>query len=382
MVYDGGSRGMSVTKSVVRREIVLLVLLSAVAAIGFFFTRAIAADNRGTRLRDAETWAASADAALSGGRLSDAIDALRHAAALDRGNQVYGLTLASTLAADHQTDAAQQVLVGLRDRAPEDPAVNLQLARLAASGDDLQGAVRYYQNALYGFWPDEEEARRREIRVELVRMLIDHHEDSRALSELLVLSANLPDEPAAQIEAGRLFLDVGDPGRALDRFTRALSLDPKNGDATAGAGEAAFALADYARARDYLADAPADNARVAELRTIVDLVLSSDPLAARISSAARQRRVIAMFGQAAGRLDTCLAGPVPDPDPLRALKAEADAFRATIEEGTLRRSPDAVDTGFELAYRIEQATQAGCGPTEPLDQAILLVGRRHGLETS
>ncbi len=373
---------MGVTKSVVRREIVLLVLLSAAATIAFFLTRAVAADNRETRLRDAETWAASADAALSDGRLSEAIDALRHATALDRANQVYGLTLARTLASDGQADAAQQVLIGLRDRAPEDPSVNLQLARLAASGNDLQSAVRYYQNALYGYWPDDEEARRREIRSELVRMLLAHHEDSRALSELLLLSANLPDEPQAQIEAGRLFLDVGDPGRALDRFTRALALDPKNGDATAGAGEAAFALGDYTHARDYLADAPADIARVSELRTIVDLVLSSDPLAARISSSVRQRRVIAMFEQAAGRLDTCLTGPVPDPEPLRALKTEADAFRATIEEGTLRRSPDAVDTGFELAYRVEQATQAGCGPAEPLDQAILLVGRRHGLETS
>ncbi len=196
------------------------------------------------------------------------------------------------------------------------------------------------------------------------------------------MSGNLPDEPAPQIEVGQLFLEAGDASRALDRFSRALTADADNPQALAGAGEAAFALGEYARARDLLHRAPADRGRVAELSAVVDLVLSNDPLTPRLASAERRRRLTADFEQAKRRLDGCLAGPIPDPAPLRALQAEADQFAAAIEDGALRRSSDAIDSGFDLAYRIERATAAGCGPTDPLDRAVLLIGRRHGLEAS
>jgi tetratricopeptide (TPR) repeat protein len=373
---------MRVSRSVASREIALLIVLIAASTLGFFLTRSVAADSRQTRLHDAAVWAAAGAAELTDGRLSDAIDALRHATALDRANGTYGLTLARALSDDRQYAAAQQVLLGIRNRAPEDPSVNLQLARLAASTDDLSGAVRYYQNALYGYWSENEEARRREIRVELVKLLLAHHEDSRALSELLVLSANLPAEAGPQVEVGQLFLDAGDAGRAFDRFTRALQVKPDDGDALAGAGEAAFALGEYPRAREYLRRAPDTDDHVRELRTIADLVISSDPLAPRLASSERQRRAGAAFAQAFDRLNACLERPTPDPPALTALKDESDRYRAAIDDHTLRQLPDAVDTGFELAFRIEQASQNGCGPADPLDRAILLVGRRHGLENS
>ena len=40
--------------------------------------------------------------------------------------------------------------LGVRESTPEDPEVNVQLARLEARHDDLTGTVRYYQNAVYG----------------------------------------------------------------------------------------------------------------------------------------------------------------------------------------------------------------------------------------
>ena len=141
--------------------------------------------------------------------------------------------------ADRQDDAARQILLGLREANPEDAEINLRLARLHARGDDLAGAVRYYQNALSGVWTAAGSARR-EVRIELIQYLLAHDQRGRALAELLVLTANLSDDAAAQTEAGQLYLKAGEPRRALDHFQRALERDPRHPEAVTGAGEAAF----------------------------------------------------------------------------------------------------------------------------------------------
>ena len=131
---------------------------------------------------------------------------------------------------------------------PEAADVNTELARLEARDGDLDEARRYYQSALNAVWSQEQSDVRRGLRLELIHLLLAHNEKSRALAELLLLSANLPDTAASHAEAGQLFLDAGDPHRALDQFARALVLDPSNALALAGAGESAFAEADYTRA--------------------------------------------------------------------------------------------------------------------------------------
>ena len=59
---------------------------------------------------------------------------------------------AAGLAADRQGDAAGPALLAVRESTREDPEVNVPLARLEAPDDDVAGAVRYYQTALYGSW--------------------------------------------------------------------------------------------------------------------------------------------------------------------------------------------------------------------------------------
>ncbi len=150
--------------------------------------------------------------------------------------------------------------------------MNVQLARLEARHDDLTGTVRYYQNGIPLVEDDQLDARR-EVRIGLIRYLLAHEQRGRALSELLVLSGNLPDDVTSQTEAGQLFLDAGKPGRGLDRFRQALRIDPKNPAALAGAGEAAFEAGDYTSARRYLHAVDSPSARVSELRSVTDLVL-------------------------------------------------------------------------------------------------------------
>jgi len=229
--------------ALLHREIVQLSVLILVAMAAFLVTRAVAASNHDMSLRDAAEWYRRGQQALEAGRVDDAIDSLRRATVRDRSDTRYVLAFAQALALKGHDDGARSVLLTLRESAPEDPNINLQLARLAAARHDVTEALRFYHNALYAPWPIEQADRRRRVRFELIRFLLAHDQASRALSELLALSTDLPDDAPLRLEAAQLFATAGDNGHALDQFQRALRLAPENGEALAGAGQAAFNLA-------------------------------------------------------------------------------------------------------------------------------------------
>ena len=301
--------------------------------------------------------------------------------AIDRDDRRYRLALASALGADRQDDAARQVLLGVRTSTPEDPSVNVQLARLEARHDDLTGAVRYYQNAVYGAVERRSGRCASPVRIELIRYLLDHDQRGRALSELLVLSGNVPDEATSQIEAGQLFLDAGEPRRGLDHFHRALRADPTNRAALAGAGEAAFELRDYVSAQRYLRALPEPSERLAETRSITDLVLTRDPLRPRLPLRQRQKILALNLANARQALEACIAGKSEGAqalhDRIAPLHAEAATLEPQITVARLRRSPEVIDAAVSLSYRLEQWRRDACGPGTPLDRALLLVGERH-----
>ena len=364
----------------VHRELVLLVVLVCVAAAGFLLTRAVVAGNDRMRRQDAAAWYDAARRDLGEERSADATTALRRAAAKDPTNKRYQVALAAALASSHQDEAARQVLVGLREIAPEDAEVNTELARLDARRGDLTNARRYYQSALNALWSPEQSERRQALRLELIRLLLDHQEKSRALAELLILSAALPDVAAPQVQAGRLLLEAGDPRSALDRFSAALKLEPASAMALTGAGASAFALADYPRAMRYLSLVPARTADIVAMRELAELVLAHDPLAPRLSSDERFRRLVGDVTHARQRLIDCLPlapSVMPAHQALDALQRESMAFEPSLTVRAVRESPDAIETGLELVDRIEQATERGCMPLAALDRALMLVGRLH-----
>jgi tetratricopeptide (TPR) repeat protein len=367
----------------VHREVLQLIVLALVAVIVFFFTRAFAAGNDRIKRSDAAAWYDVGRRALADGRPDAALSALRRAATRDPAHRGYQLALASALASSHQDDAARDVLVGLREAAPEDAEINTQLARLDARRGDLDDARRYYQSALNALWrPDQGDARRT-LRVELIRLLLAHDEKSRALAELILLTANLPDQAQWQVDAGRMFLEAGDPKRALDRFARAVALEPANAAALEGAGQSAFAVADYPHARRYLGAAPADAPGIADLRALTDLVLADDPLAARLSVEERTRRLLVNVQQARQRVAACLATLPPGSAQRGGLETaahDADVFAPSMDIRSVRESRDAIETGVELAGRMEQQSAQACGPATPRDRSLLLIARLHASE--
>jgi Flp pilus assembly protein TadD len=363
----------------IHREIYQLSVLVLVAIGAFLLTRAVAASNRDMSLRDAAEWYRRGESATATGDLDAAIDAFRRASVRDRNHKPYELALAGALVRKQDDDGARSVLLALRETAPEDPDVNLELARLAAEGHDVTGALRFYHNALYAPWPNEQGDARRQVRLELVRFLLAHEQTPRAISELVAVSTDLPDDLGLRLETARLFAQAGDAGHALDQFQQALRLNPANPQALGGAGLSAFALGNYGLARTYLhqvADGPED---VRAAREVAEAVLSNDPLANRLGSAERRRRLAANFTYARSRLASCLEehGSLPTSDAL-ALLTEAQMFEPRLTPSALEQ--DVVEMGADLVDRIERLVLQRCGMPRTLDRALVLIGRQHGAE--
>lgn len=373
--------------AVVHRDITVLAALMIVTSIAFAGTQWVAAGNRQMHRSDAAEWFERAQRALEDGRSADAVEALRKAALQDPGQRDYRLALASALVEEGAAAEARQVLLVLRNSQPEDPEVNLRLARLEARREGgLTDAIRYYQLAIGGLWRDGDLDARRQVRTELIRLMLDRGQRSRALSELLLLGVDLPDNAETATEVGELLLTAGDYQRALERFRDVLSEEPDHQRALAGAGEAAFELADYARARQYFAQVSVVDERISGMKTITDLVLTSDPLAARIGVAERRRRMIRIFEHAALTLEDCATPPPGETgntlrhlDPLR---VEVAAFAKVLRAPRTLQARDAVEEGLDLVYRVEQAVARTCGASALLDQALSRIGRLHGLDAS
>ncbi len=85
--------------------------------------------------------------------------------------------------------------MNLWDRQPEDGLVNLELARIAVQKEQTEQALRYYHNAIYATWPedqpDDQEGKRREARLELIGFLLRTNARAQAESELIALAENV-----------------------------------------------------------------------------------------------------------------------------------------------------------------------------------------------
>ncbi len=322
----------------VHREILQTAALVVVAIAAFVFTRAIAASSRTTTLKDAEAWYQRGREQVAHGQLESAIASFRRATVRNRVERRYVLALAHALALQHETEPARSALLALRESFPEDPEINLELARLAAQRQDVTEAVRFYHNALYAPWPSEAADARRAARLELIEFLLNHAQSGRALSELLAVANDLPDQLRLYDKVGQLFTRAGDYRHALDQFQHALAVDPADPTALAGAGISAFHLGDFARARTFLRKAPTDRSDVVHAREVADLILSKDPLVNRIGNAERRRRLIADIDYVEDRLARCLAGRTANP-PEDGTPRGGSATAALREQ--LRLYPDA-----------------------------------------
>ena len=354
----------------IRRETRILAVLCAIAVVGFFATRALAAANRRTARDGAAQWHALGASRLAAGDFRGAVDAFRTASLADRADRNHQFALADALRRTGDNTAAHEVLLRLRNALPEDVEVNASLARLEAGEGNVEAAVRYYQTAILGLWQPASLDERRALRVELIEFLLDRGAPARALSEALKLSGEIPDDPAAHVEAGRLLLRSGSAARAEAQFIDALRVDPRNGAAIAGAGAAAFEAGDYERAREFLARAD-PGMLPHDLLPLVELVLADDPLLPHLTARDRGRRLVRTLDALAARAAGCAAA------------GEIREKLATLQTSmSSRRASSADSLGADLGQfaRLARQMSEACPPAQPIDRAVLLIARRHGVE--
>ena len=370
---------------ILNNEIVLLAVLSVAAFGVFIFTRHMSTLERQLNAKIAAVWFERGEQYLKAGETNKAIRSFRSATAKVEDDPKYTLALANALAAEKHTQEAESLLFRLREADAENPDVNLSLARLAAQQQgDIQEAVRYYQNALYGRWPGDQLDQRQQVRFELVRFLLAHQQQYLATSELFVLQNRVPDSAAAHIEIAKLFVEANDLPHALQEYAAAIRLDGSNVETLTAAGQVAFQLGNYQQAEEYLRaalEAKPDSQDTRHLLTLTRLVLSADPLLRHLTSWDRKNRLRAAIELSKTRLESCLSQTPDDKASaeLQSLKAEAFATEAMLRA----KSPPDTDTvraGVDLVFRMQQAASGACGRPSEADQALLLIGRQHNGE--
>jgi tetratricopeptide (TPR) repeat protein len=368
----------------VTRQPVMLALLSVLAVVFFLAVTGLSRAYYAQRESLASRWSTRGVASLSSGNDEQAVIELRAALLYSRDNYTYQLNLAEALLGLKRTSEAASYLINLWDRKPDDGLVNLELARIAAQKGEIEHAERYYHNAIYAAWSGagEQEVKRRDARLELIELLLRNNEKAQAESEVIALAANLGDDPWLQKRVGDLFVRTLDYERALVAYRQSLKADRHDHAALAGAGLAAFELALYPQAyRDLQAAVTADpkDTESASRLKITELVLQMDPFQRGISTAQRNRIVVAAFAAAGERLKACgllkdstsPAGSQPSP------AQSWEKMKPRVNEAGLQIRPDLVEGAMSLVFDIEKQTSASCGTPTGIDQALLLIAKLH-----
>ena len=369
------------TSRILNNEIVLLAALSVGAVGVFIFTRHMAAHVQQLSRNIAAVWFERGMQYMQAGETDKAVAAFRNATASVENDPKYTLALANALAAENHPQQAERLLSRLREADPENPDINLSLARLAARQGEVQQAVRYYESALYGRWSNDRFDQRRQVRLELVRFLLAHQQQYLATSELYVLQNRTPDSVAAHIELAKLFAEANDLPHAFEEYAAAIRLDGSNVEALTAAGHLAFQVGNYPQAEQYLQAAQHANPDSQETHQLLSLtrgVLSSDPLLPHLTQLDRQKRLEAGLEVSLKRVEDCLSDTSDSKAIAELQSLKTEAISATKSWKAMSPADtDTVKTGVDLIFRMEQTASGAYGnPSDP-DQAWLLIGRQH-----
>ena len=367
----------------------ILTLLTVLTVVFFLLVTGLshAFRNQGGAL--AQRWFARGVTELAQQHYPGAVNDFRAALLYAPDNYSYQFKLAEALAGEGRGEEARAYLINLWDREPENGLVNLELARIAAKNHNREDALRYYHNAIYATWSENQsanaDAERRDARLELIEYLLSSHDTQQAQSELIALAANLKNDPAQHLRVGELFLQTEDYEHALAEFRRSMELAPAEPAAWADAGRAAFELHRYGLAQRFLEGAVDRNppdAQSASLLKTTELVLQMDPFGRKIPASRRDHIVLGDFAAAGERLQSCSGqgasqANAPPADWQTGLSSDWEKMKPQMTESGLRRNPELVDNAMDLVFEIERQCSVHCGPAAGPDQALLLIASLH-----
>jgi len=317
---------------------------------------------------------------LENGRPAAAVEDFRTALLYNPRNWDYSMHLADALTQAHHAEQALNYYLGLWQSKPNDGPVNLQLARLSAQKDDVPGAERYFNGAIFGDWAENASANRLTASLEMINFYLERGDSGHAESQLIILSDNLPEDPQLHTRVGDLYSRVGDDQRALKQYRQAAQLDTAYLPAVLGAGEAAFRIGDYHASQAYLSNSlrlDESNTAAKNLLAVIQAVSVLNPYERGVSDSEKAKRALRAFDIAGNRLHSCATGPgssaaasiEPFLERWKQLKTMANT-RFLIQH------PEEVDILVDFSASAEKRTQSSCGEPTPDDSALLAIARR------
>jgi tetratricopeptide (TPR) repeat protein len=432
MSFFASKSPLSASDRIERRRLILadslaLITLFGVTALLAVSTNYLYQSYASHQVKLADRWLQRGDQAMRDGKAQAAIDALSSALAFDPTQRNTEIKLAQALASAGRVQEATVYFNSLLESQQGSGVINLQLARLAARQGDETQAIDDYQKAIYGNWEGDGYVRRREVRFELIKYLIEHQQLDRARSELLVASGNAPeDDISVQLEIAGLMEQAEDPGDALHLYKTILRSHPSLREALEGAGRTAFQLGRYVEAKRYLSRSlegpgvdqePAsvisrsrDNlneaTRLLALYPSTSLspservsrVLTGRKLAmARLAECTQERAAAAKdsapavappakntspLQSFASRFSRRSAQPTPNPaaapaptDPLLALTQQWQQLPVKITAKELEKDPELTQAQIQLIYDTELITQQVCGAPTGDDGLLLKIAQ-------
>ncbi|MEO8738028.1 MAG: tetratricopeptide repeat protein [Edaphobacter sp.] len=365
--------------------LVLTLITGALFLVTLFLFRSFTSHRAVLAVR----WSGRGRDALHAGKPEEAIIALRTGLSYAPGTRSYELLLAQALEAAGRTEEASNYFMSLWTTQPGDGFINLELARLAAKKSDPQNAIKYYRASIYGTWEGDGVVRRRHVRLELARYLIEQHDSNAARIELLIAAGNSPSSPSLNMTLADLLVQTGDIADAFSYYKKALAKDSKNQVALQGAGRAAYRLGNFAVAHSLLERAletkasplareeknlPGDlAAMLANSERILELRPSG-----KLRPSERVARILEDRAIAKKRFVGCMAqfDPATTLAPeLQQLKMTWASSDATAGRVALLRSLAKQDAAVQLIYDTELLTSQFCGAPAGDDALLLLLAK-------
>jgi tetratricopeptide (TPR) repeat protein len=365
--------------------------------IGFSTTRIAVASYKAKQHSIATEWQRRGASDLRSGQSDAAVEDFENALVYDRENASFRLQLAIALVQAGRYSEAQSHLRNLWEERPGDSTVNLQLARLAARRGDLNQAERYYEGAIYGVWPDQQDpyAERAEVRLELAGALIRAGRKERAQAQLMSLSGELPTGSTQRKAVGDLLMKAGAAREAFQEYMEARTHQKGTGYALELA-QAAFAQNDFASAMKWAKIALRENPKsieVEEFAKTASRVVESDPYQKGIGEAQRAERVIRAFTTADARMAQCFPTYTLGPHSREAAASLSRLPSGTINQivnfstwaGQLRSQmalrrvqhrDDIQENAMRFVFQTEQFAAKNCSAVQtPADTALISLSK-------
>jgi tetratricopeptide (TPR) repeat protein len=344
----------------------LVVILSFVAVVS------VNAYNNRVRELSAR-WAEEGSRQLLQGHSEAAIEDFRNALIYDGRNPDYQLHLAQALMRVGRLKEAQAYLLHLWQDQPGSGTINLELARLFAKQNAMDPALRYFHNAIYGVWENDPDESRRQVRLELIKFLLDHNHSTQADAELISLLPAMPKTAEAYVQSGSMFLQAGDYPHALEQFRHAVRLDHSNAGGLRGAGTAALNLGDLRQADRYLTEAAQKQPADQEIKSMLDTVATArrlDPFEFRLLQKERADRVNSDFQAAMQRLSSCTSQKPEAATEIKSKLDEGTAIQQNLASPVYLSTPEAIESTMAFVFDAEALATRLCGAPQGVDLAL------------